>query len=666
MEFIDDYIDLLERKAGKKNNYQYTILALSIAIWINCWLVIGSAPFFQDFPLVKIENTKTKVEQNVKLSNEYCGSDYVVKEFLLIPKYSISIYFDFYCDKNQMGVMNILITSGVMMGFIGLLVLNSLLGKKLSILISLLIVIISSILITFSTKIWHIFTGLFLFNIFGMVSCHTSILLAQEVVNPSKRSLFSTLINFGYVLGLIVYAALIYFIDSWKIPFYILMSLVAILFTLIYLFVYESSKTFLIKKQYDEFIFNLLDIAVFNNRKDKFLKFLISNNELYFLNFSKNEKSPSLVKKYEKHINSDDIFFMESCLKLNLTVSENENFRKKNGQKSSDSIHTIFSVITDKKEFISKNSSNKQNISNLNISEEFLDKNHQTILNNISSNSPNDHKLSEENKNELDQYLIKNNEVDDSVENKNEKLNEIVYIDFKIIKSYFKYNENLNEADTEIDKSYNLKEEVPTTNKHAYSALDLICFKSQRLNFLKCSLIWMFSISMYFSNTLSIKYLPGTIFLNCTINALVEGLSIIFSEVMMNSKILGRKGTLLIFFGLCLIGHSILSFVSLSETLCIIIPFINKLALAGIINLNMVLTGEIYPNTIKNIGYSINSTVGQMFTIGVSYLIEIIPINQVYLIFSIFSLVGLLISATLKETRACILETEIPELLIKN
>lgn len=132
MNNIDEYVDLIERKAGKKNKYQYTVIVISFLLFMNFFIVLASSPFFEEMPNAKLFNiTSSIIIDDIKLTKELCRDPEIrILNLTETPGYSLVTEFDFYCDDVVSGIMNIFVFGGVIIGMLLLSVFNEFFGRK--------------------------------------------------------------------------------------------------------------------------------------------------------------------------------------------------------------------------------------------------------------------------------------------------------------------------------------------------------------------------------------------------------------------------------------------------------------------------------------------------------------------------------------------------------
>eukprot|EP00340_Litonotus_pictus_P005793 CAMPEP_0170521648 /NCGR_PEP_ID=MMETSP0209-20121228/7019_1 /TAXON_ID=665100 ORGANISM="Litonotus pictus, Strain P1" /NCGR_SAMPLE_ID=MMETSP0209 /ASSEMBLY_ACC=CAM_ASM_000301 /LENGTH=835 /DNA_ID=CAMNT_0010808633 /DNA_START=297 /DNA_END=2804 /DNA_ORIENTATION=+ len=194
------------------------------------------------------------------------------------------------------GFLNVFVFGGVIIGMLLLSVFNECFGRKNALLYSGTANAFIAIFITFSRTIYQIFIGILLFNTTGMITVQTSLLLTQEIVVNSKRSLFSTIVNLGYIVSIVFFGLILVIFDSWQLSLYLCSIFGVGLLLLVHFYILESSKTFLKRRQYDLFLLNLLEVSVINNRKKKFIRFVFKNGEHYFLDKYEDDHYPYRTK----------------------------------------------------------------------------------------------------------------------------------------------------------------------------------------------------------------------------------------------------------------------------------------------------------------------------------------------------------------------------------
>ena len=94
--------------------------------------------------------------------------------------------------------------------------------------------------------------------------------VAQEIVVNTKRSLFNAVINVGYALSGIIYTLLFLFLQDWRKVFYTLIGASLFILILIWIFIYDSPRGYMDDNNYDKVMEILEGIASFNGKLDDF------------------------------------------------------------------------------------------------------------------------------------------------------------------------------------------------------------------------------------------------------------------------------------------------------------------------------------------------------------------------------------------------------------
>lgn len=706
VKLIDEYLDYLEHKAGKKNKYQYFLLFLGFFIFFNYFLVMGVSPLYEDMPSATIYNKISKETiTDVQITKELCRDKKV--DIISTNKrgFSMASELKFYCDDLMMGMMNVFLFGGIVVAMLLLPVCNEILGRKNTIMLTAFLNLLVCICTVFSTKPLEAFFGIFLYNATGMITAQTTLLLVQESVSNSQRSLYSTLVTLGYIPCMALFDIIMVALDSWEISFLISAGLSVIQIIIVKFYVLESWKTHLKRKDYESYLVSLLELAKINGRKDKFLKFLVSNKENFFLDNVYDENFIHF-KKLKSLISDEDVTLMQNMqnsilgIKQNLDISiESQRHAKSvilniddkdsDDEENDDDAHRRKTLYTN---IHPVNDRLKQMIK---MEEQRNEKSRGLMIDSVQISGM-DHNENNKDSNKKDKFHINfkslrhyfgytNNKINNNetsiiiISNKDTIDNNSKDIDNSITETKEKFenkltSESINDLiskEKNNDKNNNIIEEKQMTNDsvhskiaaHNYSPKDLLQFSSQRMKFLTLSIIWFICCGMFFGNTINLKNLPGSILTIGLINSAVEGVGYFSSGFIMNTKLLGRIKSNTLYYIISFTGYLILAIFNLSNSIVIMISFIVKCVLAASLNSMFVISGESYPNTIKNYGYSFNTATGKFGALICTFILEQMTAFQVNLMFSIMGAINIILLMFIKETRGLPLESDIPELI---
>ena len=272
-------IEKLLSYAGNEHRYQYFALFIFLFLWENCNFIAVVLPYLERELLINYYDNNGIFHEKEALSSEKWSYEYeIVKRF----KYSWVNEFGIECDKFRIGLIGVFIFVGNTLGSVVFCVLQNYLPHKTTLIICSVGFIISAFLSTLINNIKYIYY-LYLCLIFnGMFSnClnYSSLVICQEIISSSKRSLFSGIINMGYGLCGIIYSLIIMYVQNWRYDFYILIGLSLFDCILICLFVYDSPRMYIDKGEIEK-VNNILEyVACFNGLKKEFLE--ISKSEEY-------------------------------------------------------------------------------------------------------------------------------------------------------------------------------------------------------------------------------------------------------------------------------------------------------------------------------------------------------------------------------------------------
>lgn len=226
MKVRDEKIEQLISYAGNENRYQYLVLGIFFALWMNCNIITVILPFWDKFKDITIN------KENIEI-------------FTFI---------------------------GNTLGSIVFTIITYFLNHKAILIFSSLMFSISIGIFTIGYQAEPFFIiSICLIGLFGNLLCYSSLVITLEIVSSRKRSLFSGIINSGYAFcGLMYTLIIIYFEIYWKKVFYFLIAISLTLGIIIWLFIYDSPRVFIDKRDFDKTESILKAISIFNRKKEEF------------------------------------------------------------------------------------------------------------------------------------------------------------------------------------------------------------------------------------------------------------------------------------------------------------------------------------------------------------------------------------------------------------
>ena len=358
---MDENIEKLLELAGNNNRYQYTSLIIIVILWLNSNFLIILLPYLERAPLVTYKDRNNILHTNETLTNEICDN----YKYEIIQKFNYSLIseFNIECDKSKTAVIGCFSFLGNTLGAILFMIISKLISHKNNLIISSIgfsFVVFACTLIKSVDYFILFFICFVLIGCFGGCLCYSSLVISQETVSQDKRALFNGIVNFGYSLCGIVYSIVFYFIQDWKINFYIISGCIIICCILIIFFIYNSPREYLYKKDINKAIKILEKIASFNNRLEFFKNQIKTDEYQYIINEISGEtkKEEKDGKDEEKQTDEEDsdIFKMNvDPTKINLIINDDENQIIKNNNdhiKKENKLCTLFIYPSVRKKFL--------------------------------------------------------------------------------------------------------------------------------------------------------------------------------------------------------------------------------------------------------------------------------------------------------------------------
>ena len=268
----DEKIEKLLSYAGNEHRYQYFVLIIFLFLWMNCNFMAVVLPYLEREPLVKYLDENNNIHEGVSLTNDICD-----KKFEILQRFGYSWVseFNFECNQFMIGLIGVFTFLGNTLGSIAFSIVTKYLNHKTILLISSAGFSISIYICTLVNSIDNFFWILISLNfvgLFGNLLCYSSLVLSEEIVSSRRRSIFSSVINTGYGFCGIMYSFIFKYVQNWRYDFYILIGLSLLLGIIIWLFIYDSPRTYIDKKDEKTTLKILEGIASFNGIKDEFLE----------------------------------------------------------------------------------------------------------------------------------------------------------------------------------------------------------------------------------------------------------------------------------------------------------------------------------------------------------------------------------------------------------
>jgi MFS family permease len=163
-------------------------------------------------------------------------------------------------------------------------------------------------------------------------------------------------------------------------------------------------------------------------------------------------------------------------------------------------------------------------------------------------------------------------------------------------------------------------------------------------------LIWFSCSGIYNGMTLGIKSLPGDIYINGILLFGVELISYILSGVLMDWPLLGRKKTAIITLFLSAFFMLFLVIFIENDTCSVIFYMIIRVCITIPFTEFYTYCLEIYPTSVRGIGFGINAVCNNIGGIVVPMVLELLSSRVIYIIFTVMCGVCGLLFFTMEET----------------
>ena len=587
---MDEKIEKVIALAGNQNRYQYFTLIVIVFLWINCNFISIIIPFIEREPLINYKDNDGEIHTNVTLTHEICeeyeGKYEIVERF----NYSWVSEFGIECKKFEVSLVGSFVFIGNTAGGVIFSVINKLISHKKILIISSFIFCISAFLNTLITSFDYFYgalTCLIFLGAFGNCLCYSSLVIAEEIVSSDKRSLFSSIINVGYALCGVLYSLAFYFVQDWRIVYYILIGASLFALFLIWAFIYDSPRGYINKKDFKNTIRILEGIAAFNGKLEEFKESLKQDEFQDIISAIKGE---------------EDVAVKKEDLELNV---KKENEKIKDDEDKKDNIDN------------ENNNDNESNNDNDNDNENII--------------AIKIEKKNEEEEEEKEEEKEENKEEDENEKNDVDKENNILY-------------EKRTQSEALIQKS-GRKSKIQDIN-----ICSLFKYKSVRYKFLILNMLWVGTRAVFNGIAISSKSFPGNFYFNIIILYIVESIACALTGITIDIKKLGRKGNLWIMYFLITGALLLLAFIDLDETIELALNFLSRFCAAGIDVVYYTYSIEIYPTLVRSVAFGVNATFGNGGSIIAPLLLEYLDYWLFLFVFAIVCFINSILLFFLPET----------------
>ena len=190
----------------------------------------------------------------------------------------------------------------------------------------------------------------------------------------------------------------------------------------------------------------------------------------------------------------------------------------------------------------------------------------------------------------------------------------------------------------------------------------LFKYKSVRCTFLLFCLLWFCTSALFNGLTIGVKSLPGNIFVNSLLLFAAETPSYYVAGVVMNTKVLGRKYSLILFTGgfslMCLMLVVLFKY----EVPTIVFYLLTRFCVMTAFCMYYTYCLESYPLSINKMAYGLNGACNSFGGMVIPFIVEYIERRMLYLVYCIVGGVCAGLMVLLKETRGKVMRDQIEEI----
>ena len=196
----------------------------------------------------------------------------------------------------------------------------------------------------------------------------------------------------------------------------------------------------------------------------------------------------------------------------------------------------------------------------------------------------------------------------------------------------------------------------------SYSLLDILSFKSQRLQFLLASYCFFTVSCCLYGFLIFIKKIPGNMYVNGIFMLTGFSISYCFSSIPTNLKFLGRKYSSILYLTVAFTIYLLLQFGSFSEEVFIGLAVVGAMSSGASLTAIIIWFSEIYPLSIKTAAFSFNTVFNRIGGIITPFIVDLCEgySSLVYGSICAFAIVGMcFIDETLGKTQLNVCPEEI-------
>ena len=617
---MDEQIEKIIALAGNQHRYQYFTLIVMVFLWINCNFIAIIIPFIEREPLINYTDEDGKYHSSETLTNEICDlyaekdDDYEIVERF---KYSWVSELDIECSKLDVSLIGVFVFVGNTAGAVVFSIINKLITHKAILIISsfgFCSAVFLNTLIKSYTYFYCSLACLVFIGMFGNCLCYSSLVLAEEIVSSDKRSLFSSIINVGYSLSGVLYSLAFWYTQDWRIVFYICIGASIFVLILIWVFIYDSPRGFINKKDFKNTMRILEGIASFNGRLNEFREALKQEEFQDIISAIKGIELPDIRAEDNSNEAQNHIYDIDKDKVKNIENEENkENDEKKQNEEK-------------------KEGEQKENI-------ELIEKDKNMIENEIKEN------LDIYRETHKDIYRETNKDYRDTAQNINRAS------DRESGTNAIKDSDESKKPEKKLSEPLIRRSTVGRKSKiQDINVWSLFKYRSIRYKFIILNILWIGTRASFNGIAISSKSFRGNFYINIIILYVIESISYCVSGCIIDINSIGRRGALWIQYSLIIGSFLLLAFFHFDVAPELMLNYLARFCAAGIEVVYYTYSIEVYPTLVRSVAFGVNLTFGNGGSIIAPLILEYLD-NWLFLtVFAIVCAINSLLLFFLPET----------------
>jgi len=250
MEVILENI-IKKTSSNKIFSYQAILLILLTFLEFISGFIIIALAYLEVWPEVTFTDVRGFAHHNITLNYDICRNS---TNFTLTERrVSFINDFELYCKTFEISLIGTLFFIGVLVGSLFSHFLSDYFGRKKTLLIFSIVLIIVQIIFSLNHNLILFYVLLFFLGMLYIFIALSGIVLLNESIDMNKRSIFTSVVYVGFSVGGMIFSVLFGLIDNWRNVFHVVLVIHLIIFIIFWYFALESPRYYLSKGLNEEF-----------------------------------------------------------------------------------------------------------------------------------------------------------------------------------------------------------------------------------------------------------------------------------------------------------------------------------------------------------------------------------------------------------------------------